>query len=180
MKCGFLIRNDYNDYECDATGKSIGYDKYINICTTTRFVDECKTYRDHCHVSTMIFDMMGKCEDCGERKLIAKLRMFASQNPDLSFMLDIYDGLGPKLALAIKEDNDYCEVYSLYKHKIIPICEDVMNNCYDMALVKYFRFIKNLSKKYSDDIDLSNYLIDNDDKNTYVKFRKNVRKNVNV
>ena len=31
MECGFLIRNDYNDYECDATGKSIGYDKYKTI-----------------------------------------------------------------------------------------------------------------------------------------------------
>ena len=180
MECGFLTRNGYNDYECDATGKSIGYDKYINICTTSMYLTDCKTYRDHCYVSTMIFDMLGKCEKCNERTMIAKLRMYASQNPDLGFILDIYDSIGPQIASAIKNENDYCVVYDLYVKKINTICNDVRNNNYDIALIKYFRFIKNLSKKYSDDIDMSNCVINNNEKDTYVQYRKSIRKNVNV
>ena len=179
MECKFLKRYGYDDYECNATHRSVSYDWYNNICTTTRFVDECGDYRRYCHVSTMIFDMMGKCEDCVERDMIAKLRLYASQNSDLSFMLDIYDIVGPQIASAIKDDNDYCEVYELYKEKISPICEDVKNNCYDMALIKYFRFIKNLSKKYNT-IDLSNCIINNDEKSAYINYRKGIRKNINV
>lgn len=78
--------------------------------------------------------------------------------------------------IAIKNDKDCCEVYALYNKKLRPICEDVNNNCYDLALVKYFRFIKNLSKKYSDIIDFSNCVIDNNNKNSYVKYRKSIRK----
>lgn len=176
MECGFLKRNDFKDYKCRATHEKIDFDWYNEICTTTRFVDECDDYKRYCHVSTMIFDMLGKCENCEERGMIAKLRAYASQKDDLGFILDIYDSIGPQIASAIKNDKDCCEVYALYNKKLRPICEDVNNNCYDMALVKYFRFIKNLCKKYNDTIDLSNCLIDNDNKNSYVKFRKSVRK----
>ena len=176
MECGFLKRNGFNDYKCRATHEKIDYDWYINICTTSMFVTDCDDYKNHCHVSTMVFDLMGKCQNCLERDLIAKLRMYASQKSDLNFMLDIYDMVGPQIASAIKEDNDYCEIFSLYKDKIIPICEDVNNNCYDLALVKYFRFVKNLSKKYNDIIDFSNCQVDNDNKNSNVNFRKSIRK----
>lgn len=180
MECGFLKRNGFNDYKCRATHEKIDYDWYNKICTTTRFVDECDDYKRFCHVSTMIFDLMGKCENCLERDLIAKLRAYASQNDDLGFILDIYDIVGPQIASAIKNDKDCCEVYSLYREKISPICDDVKNNCYDLALVKYFRFIKNLIREYSDSIDLTNCLVNNENKDFYIKFRKSVRKTENI
>lgn len=180
MECGFLKRNGYNDYVCRLTNESISYDWYDRICTTSMFVTDCSDYRRYCHVSTMIFDMLGKCENCEESGMIAKLRAYASQNDDLGFILDIYDSIGPQIASAIKNNNDCCEVYELYTKKLSPICDEVRNNCYDMALANYFRFIKNLSKKYSDEIDMSDCLINDDNKAAYIQYRKSIKKNVNV
>jgi hypothetical protein len=180
MECGFLKRKGYNDYKCRATNESISYDWYNNICTTSMYLTDCDDYRKHCYVSTMIFDMLGKCEKCEERTMIAKLRMYASQNPDLGFILDIYDSIGPQIASAIKNENDCCEVYGLYSTKLNPICNDIKNNNYDVALIKYFRLIKNLSKKYSDSIDMSNCVINDDNKAAYIQYRKSIKKNVNV
>ena len=153
-ECECMDLNDKSRYDnskawCSARREY--YNPNDHACSTYfQYAESRKPQSGGCYLTTIICNILGM-EDHGIS--LECLRNFRDNymlnHPETYPMLIEYDVVGPKIADALNCDSFKLSIaYSLYTSHILPITEDIKNEKYEDAIVKYQDMTNRLKNFY--------------------------------
>ena len=102
-----------------------------------------------CYLTTLVCEMLGFDDKCDVLETLRSFRgNFLQKDSKYKELLFEYDTVGPKIAKAIREDEDYELINGMYNFYILPVVDEVKEKKYDSAVDKYVKMTRSLEDYY--------------------------------